>query len=234
MTEAASAKVPQAHICEVSKNARPCGDPADRLMRFQLHCTSHQRRPEDAEKSELLEALLYEAANWKELVRRPDVGDMREWTRYVGSRAAYARLAGNTKVYEAAIKDILDRARPIAEGKGSVIQFAKALFLNARPAQAIAVRAVLSRPGGWLVGQPQAFSGDAAPLSDVRVRWADLGVTVVPAAGAVTVTPYVRLDQVALHGPTLPLAQLGDALGPRTLLGQGPAAHGVAAGQPER
>jgi tetratricopeptide (TPR) repeat protein len=107
------------------------------LYRAQGDLARAAKAAEDAEKNELVEAMLYEAANWKELARRPDVGDMREWTRYVGSRAAYARLAGNTKLYESAIKDILDRARPIAEGKGNVLPFAKALFLNARPAEAL-------------------------------------------------------------------------------------------------
>jgi tetratricopeptide (TPR) repeat protein len=91
----------------------------------------------NAEVNELLEGILYESADWKELVRQPDLTDTRLWTRYVGSRTAYARLAGNLKSYEIALKDVLDRARPIADNKGNVLPYAKVLFLNARPAEAI-------------------------------------------------------------------------------------------------
>jgi predicted Zn-dependent protease len=93
----------------------------------------------DAEQNELQEGALYENADWKGLARHPELTDTRSWTRYVGTRAAYARLAGNTKAYETAIKDILDKAKPVAESKGNVMPYAKALFLNARPADALAL-----------------------------------------------------------------------------------------------
>jgi predicted Zn-dependent protease len=92
-----------------------------------------------AEQNDLLEGILYESGDWKELARHPDLPDTRSWTRYVGLRAAYARLSGNSKVYESAIKDILDRAKPIADSKGDVLQYGKALFLNGRPAEALAL-----------------------------------------------------------------------------------------------
>jgi predicted Zn-dependent protease len=95
------------------------------------------RAAADAEINELQEGILYEAGNWKELLRQPALTDTRNWVRYVGARAAYARLAGSTKGYELAIKDILDRAGPIVESKENVLPYAKALLLNARPAEGL-------------------------------------------------------------------------------------------------
>jgi hypothetical protein len=91
----------------------------------------------DAELNELQEGILYQAGHWKELARQPALSDTRIWVRYVGLRAAYTRLAWNTKGYELAIKDILDRATPLAQRKENVMPYAKALFLNARPAEGL-------------------------------------------------------------------------------------------------
>ena len=61
----------------------------------------------------------------------------------------------------------------------------------ARPAQTVAVHVVATRPGGWLLGGTEA---SAAP----RVRWAELGVTVVPgAAGSLTAAPTLTLHEAA-------------------------------------
>ncbi len=95
------------------------------------------RAAADAELTELQEGILYQAADWKELAQHPTLTDTRNWVRFVGSRAAYCRLAGNMKGYELAIKDILDRAAPLAGRKENVLHHAKALFLNARPAEAL-------------------------------------------------------------------------------------------------
>jgi tetratricopeptide (TPR) repeat protein len=91
----------------------------------------------DAELNEVQEGILYQAGDWKQLANKPALSDTRNWVRYVGLRAAYTRLAGNTKGYDLAIKDILDRAAPIADRKEDVMPYAKALFLNARPAEAL-------------------------------------------------------------------------------------------------
>jgi hypothetical protein len=99
----------------------------------------------DAELNELQEGILYQAADWKELAQHPTLTDTRNWVRFVGSRAAYCRLAGNTKGYELALKDILDRSAPLAERKENVLPYAKALFLNARPAEALDL---LKKAGG--------------------------------------------------------------------------------------
>ncbi len=73
------------------------------------------------------------------------------------------------------------------------------------PAHALAVRAQLSDPNGWLVGESSAVGGD------VRVQWAELGVDVLPnGSGGLAVNPHLELHQVSYHGPVLPSAGWGD------------------------
>ncbi len=107
------------------------------LYRAQGDLAMAAQEAADAELPEVQEGILYQAANWKELALHPTLTDTRSWVRFVGSRAAYCRLAGLTKGYELAIKDIRDRAAPLAERKDNVLPYAKALFLNARPAEAL-------------------------------------------------------------------------------------------------
>jgi hypothetical protein len=87
-----------------------------------------------------------------------------------------------------------------------------------RPAHAIRVNAQVRRLGGWLVGAPISYNGDEAPLVDVRVRWADLGI-VISNNGNLHVTPDLHLHDVSFHSDTMPLAQLGDAVA-QPLLGE--------------
>ncbi len=73
------------------------------------------------------------------------------------------------------------------------------------PAHALAVRAQLSHPNGWLVGGSSALGGD------VRVQWAELGADIHPnGSSGVEVDPYLQLHQVSYHGPVLPSAAWGD------------------------
>jgi hypothetical protein len=83
---------------------------------------------------DLVEGLLVEGADWKELARRN--GSV-EWGREVeklGHRAAYLRLAGNVKDYEAAVSDLRKYAESLTLPAENAALFwaAKALFLNGR------------------------------------------------------------------------------------------------------
>jgi hypothetical protein len=91
----------------------------------------------EAERNDLVEAFLFEKADWKELARRPDLVDNAFWPRQAGYRAAYARLSGNHKAFDDIVKDILARARPVAEAKGNVLPYAKALLINGRTDDAV-------------------------------------------------------------------------------------------------
>jgi hypothetical protein len=70
-----------------------------------------------------------------------------------------------------------------------------------RPAHGLAVRATVSNPTGWLVGESAGFAGAGLPAVDVRVKWMELGVDIVAGSGGTTVTPQLALHQVSYHGP---------------------------------
>ncbi len=97
---------------------------------------------EKAGNVDLLEGILYEAADWKALAARPDrlpeaVGTV-DHTAY---RAAYARLAGDRKEFQAACAELQKVAQK--EPQSDVWRFAvaKAFLLNDRPADGLALLA---------------------------------------------------------------------------------------------
>ncbi|MFM7151582.1 MAG: hypothetical protein ACKO23_17290 [Gemmataceae bacterium] len=90
-----------------------------------------------AERSDLVEALLYESARWVDLQRNPDFPQTTDPITYTGFRAAYCRLARVAKQYQIAIDDLMKQGRAVAENKGDVKPQAKALFLNGRADLAI-------------------------------------------------------------------------------------------------
>jgi hypothetical protein len=89
-----------------------------------------------AGKPDLAEALAYEAADWKGLAGKDPIFETSRPIEKLGYRAAYHRLAGNTKAFEEAIADIrkagMNDALPGDEEDG-LFYVAKALFLNQRP-----------------------------------------------------------------------------------------------------
>lgn len=88
----------------------------------------------------------------------------------------------------------------------------------ARPAHALRFAARLYRRGGWLLGGPgtlPAQIGSADPrlaFVDVRLREMTIGLDASLGASGVQAVPWMRLQQAALHGPTLPLVQAGEPL----------------------
>ncbi|MFO0842038.1 MAG: hypothetical protein U0797_06500 [Gemmataceae bacterium] len=86
----------------------------------------------EAKSLPLLEALLYEAADWKALGASghfPTFSGEDTWLAY---RTAYLRLAGSAKQYQVAIDDLVRRGRMAAPARGATLSHAKALFLNGR------------------------------------------------------------------------------------------------------
>lgn len=84
-----------------------------------------------------------------------------------------------------------------------------------RPARGMGFAARLYRPDGWLLGAASTLPLDVAGLADprlafvdVRLREAAIGLDI---AGG-TATPWVRLVDAALHGPTLFHAEATDAV----------------------
>ncbi len=98
---------------------------------------------------ELVQSLLYEAADWNELARLPSPDDgnspsaqCEKW----GFRAAFNRLAGNDKDFEAALAELRKLAEAHAGQANITFSCAKAFFLNDRPAEALEWLARSERP----------------------------------------------------------------------------------------
>lgn len=90
-----------------------------------------------AERPDLAEAAMLEAADWKGLDDDPSLAPDGEKAMQLGFRAAYARLAGNKKRHAQAADELATLARPIAREGGPVLTHAKGLFFNSRTSQAI-------------------------------------------------------------------------------------------------
>jgi Family of unknown function (DUF6603) len=80
-----------------------------------------------------------------------------------------------------------------------------------RPARALTARAVLSRPGGWLVGDSRSYVGTPSPV-DIRVRGAELGLKVTLNGSTLAASPFAALSDAAFHGPTAPLVGWNDSV----------------------
>jgi hypothetical protein len=130
---------------------------AEREQQYQVLAHLHRAKGDlaaalqAAEKSgrkELVEALLYEAGDWKELARRPELLGRSNELEKLGYTAAYARLAGNAKAFEGAVEALRRSADgPPDRGQMKMFAPAKALFLNDRPADALAVLEKANNPG---------------------------------------------------------------------------------------
>ncbi|MEX0700484.1 MAG: hypothetical protein WD069_00160 [Planctomycetales bacterium] len=90
-------------------------------------------RPLDDAK--LLESLLYEAGRWQELAERLEKVQPKD-VEQLGHLAACHRLAGNASGWDAAAQALIDHA---ARNSDDLQQCAKALFINDRPEEAIAL-----------------------------------------------------------------------------------------------
>jgi Flp pilus assembly protein TadD len=93
------------------------------------------------DKADLIEEILYEQGDWKALAKRPTASEFRRDIEALGFRAAYQRLAGDGD----ALGRTLAEVRKYAEGRpGNDVEVwyaAKVLFLNDRPADALALLA---------------------------------------------------------------------------------------------
>lgn len=93
-----------------------------------------------ADQAELVEALLFEAGAWKDLAQAAIVLEVGREVERLGYRAAYHRLAGNSRDFEEAIKEILKLAdTPMPNDDEQLFYIAKALFLNYRPKEALQI-----------------------------------------------------------------------------------------------
>jgi predicted Zn-dependent protease len=108
------------------------------LYRAKGDLTSARAAAEKSERPELIEEILYQQGDWKTLAKRSTSNDLRRDVEAIGYRAAYERLAGDREKFQAAIAEL----RKYADKQNNDVEIwyaAKALFLNDRPADAIAL-----------------------------------------------------------------------------------------------
>ncbi|HEY7428535.1 MAG TPA: hypothetical protein VH682_30170, partial [Gemmataceae bacterium] len=107
------------------------------LYRAKGDLAEARKAAEKSGRADLLEGILYEAADWKALAARPDlagtVGSAEKWA----YRAAFARLAGDRKAFEDAVRELRRFTEPGAEGETLTFVAAKALLLNDRPSDGL-------------------------------------------------------------------------------------------------
>lgn len=114
---------------------------------------------EKAGRADLLEGILYEAADWKALAGRAEspaaekddngvhhVGGAENPAEKWAYRAAFARLAGKQKQFDNAIRKLRKFAEDKEDREGSAFVAAKGLLLNDRPAEASDILRNLTLP----------------------------------------------------------------------------------------
>jgi tetratricopeptide (TPR) repeat protein len=89
----------------------------------------------------LIEGLLYEQGDWKALLAREDLSAHSRPEVNKGYRAAFARLAGDAKLRDQLLDELIEKARPLAKEKQDILLFAKALFFNGRTNEALELMA---------------------------------------------------------------------------------------------
>jgi hypothetical protein len=121
---------------------------------------------EKADRPDLVEALLYEAGDWKELARLAAAGGDDRAER-LGYRAAYARLAGDSKSADEVLAELRRFAEENKEQAGPAFVAAKGLFLNDRPADGLAaLRAMRREVDAFEVLAAQQRFAEAFALAD--------------------------------------------------------------------
>jgi tetratricopeptide (TPR) repeat protein len=115
------------------------------LYRAKGDLTAARKAAAQAEREDLVEALLFEASNWKELARRPKLVSFNDPLEQRAFRASFHRLAGDRKQFAEIIQTIRKDADALVTAKGNVLPAAKVLFLNGHPAEAVALLARAGR-----------------------------------------------------------------------------------------
>ncbi|HYT90187.1 MAG TPA: tetratricopeptide repeat protein, partial [Gemmataceae bacterium] len=85
----------------------------------------------------LVHSILYDQGDWKELSARAD--KLTGQDARPGFKAAFHRLAGRTEAFEREVAELQRVARSKPDDDGTIWWEAKALFLNSRPREALAV-----------------------------------------------------------------------------------------------
>jgi Flp pilus assembly protein TadD len=107
------------------------------LYRARGDLVQARKAAEKSGRDDLLEGILYEAADWKALAARPDPAGVESVIEKTAFRTAYARLAGNPKEYESGVNELKKLADQGPVTEPSRFNIIKALLLNDRPADGL-------------------------------------------------------------------------------------------------
>jgi hypothetical protein len=125
-------------------NERRLAETLAYLYRAKGDLLQARQAAEKSERHELVEGILYEAADWKTLAGRPEVATPNS-LEPLAYRAAYARLAGDEKLFQAALEKLRTRLNKDPLTDINSFSAAKAFFLNDRPDEGLAVLARSNR-----------------------------------------------------------------------------------------
>jgi len=90
-----------------------------------------------ADQSDWLDGLRYEQGDWKALASQKELAVYPRPEVNLAYWAAFARLAGDTKLRDQLLEELIEKARPLAKANQDILLFAKALFFNGRTHQAL-------------------------------------------------------------------------------------------------
>jgi Flp pilus assembly protein TadD len=129
---------------EALASRHPTGKPQAEVLTYLYRAkgdlTAARKAAETAERPDLVEALLLEAGDWKELARKPELIGSTNPLEQLALKVTYNRLAGNDKGFEEALAALRKWAAS-AGPKAEPFALAKVFFLNDRPAEALKVLA---------------------------------------------------------------------------------------------
>jgi tetratricopeptide (TPR) repeat protein len=109
------------------------------LQRAKGDVAAARAAADKSSRADLVDALLVEAGAWKELASRPVGTETTLESERLGLRAAYRRLAGDTKGFEESVADLKKLGEATKDDEATAGLVAKALFLNDRPTDALEV-----------------------------------------------------------------------------------------------
>jgi tetratricopeptide (TPR) repeat protein len=107
------------------------------LYRARGDLAAARKAADKAHHRQLLESLLYEAADWKALAAKPSLDNAEGDMEKAAFRAAYNRLAGNDKEMQAALDEVRKLAEAAAGSEETLFLAAKAFLLNDKPQEGL-------------------------------------------------------------------------------------------------
>jgi tetratricopeptide (TPR) repeat protein len=116
------------------------------LYRARGNLEAARRAAERAKRDDLVEAMLFEAGDWKALAALPELSNVDRPIEKWSFRAAYHRLAGNLKERDVDLAEVRKAAESDPDKEAMAFIAAKAFLLNDRPAEGLELLAASDRP----------------------------------------------------------------------------------------